>query len=335
MLNRISIAVVASLVVLFCATLNRAHAQFQTGEFRTWSMESWGDDLNNSVASQLLVYNFDIVYPLGGFELGVPGPAGHSMAFTSPLELVEYLPAGGLALPLFTDYLDPMSTSSGVFGGLVTALRLNVDFADAGVLSGSAGIPFGDLILSNMHDVQTAFSTRDLRQWTGLTVRQFLTEASILLGGGTYSYSYTIDEAALVTDFLDSAFEDGQPSQLAQNHLRIPRPGDFDKDGDADGADFLKWQRARGGADPMVDANVDGIVDGKDLAIWASSFGAAAAPTLVAVPEPAAWALGAMCLAPFAWRPRTVSPLPRRAITTERLNAPVPLEPQCNTRALA
>ena len=54
----------------------------------------------------------------------------------------------------------------------------------------------------------------------------------------------------------------------------ISPDGDFDADGDVDGADFLKWQR-------------DGLSAG-DLADWQASYGpgiAAAAST--AVPEPA------------------------------------------------
>jgi hypothetical protein len=65
--------------------------------------------------------------------------------------------------------------------------------------------------------------------------------------------------------------------------------GDFDQDGDADGADFLKWQSAFGSTDSMADGNDDGVVDGNDLAIWASHFGEEAmAGTGDAVPEPLA-----------------------------------------------
>ena len=56
--------------------------------------------------------------------------------------------------------------------------------------------------------------------------------------------------------------------------------GDFDDDGDFDGADFLAWQRGFGianGANPSDgDADEDGKVDGQDLELWASHYGSPA-----------------------------------------------------------
>jgi hypothetical protein len=74
---------------------------------------------------------------------------------------------------------------------------------------------------------------------------------------------------------------------------------DFDEDGDADGADFLSWQRGLGktvGATlAQGDADRDGDVDGADLGQWESE--AAAEVVATPVPEPAAAAL----LACGAW----------------------------------
>jgi hypothetical protein len=74
--------------------------------------------------------------------------------------------------------------------------------------------------------------------------------------------------------------------------------GDFDVDGDVDGADFLDWQRQVGSAVPNgtgADANGDGTVDGLDLAKWSENFGQpAAAPVAASVPEPASFALVSM-----------------------------------------
>jgi hypothetical protein len=78
--------------------------------------------------------------------------------------------------------------------------------------------------------------------------------------------------------------------------LRLTRtanlPGDFDADGDVDGADFVAWQTnfplASGATLAMGDADGDGDVDGADFVVWQTHFptssGGAAAP----VPEPAA-----------------------------------------------
>ena len=62
--------------------------------------------------------------------------------------------------------------------------------------------------------------------------------------------------------------------------------GDFDVDGDTDGADFLKWQKGEVSSPPSA----------SDLAAWEANFDAVAplAVTLTAVPEPSAVLLGVM-----------------------------------------
>jgi hypothetical protein len=54
--------------------------------------------------------------------------------------------------PLSADLIDPSSTSSGLFGGEVLALQFNVDFSDAGLISGSAGLAFGDTNVADALD---------------------------------------------------------------------------------------------------------------------------------------------------------------------------------------
>jgi hypothetical protein len=76
-----------------------------------------------------------------------------------------------------------------------------------------------------------------------------------------------------------------------------PVSGDFDGDGDVDGADFVVWQThyptASGGTTATGDANGDGTVDGADFAAWQTSF--PTSPSAVApVPEPSALTLVAL-----------------------------------------
>ena len=67
----------------------------------------------------------------------------------------------------------------------VLALRLDVDFSEAGLLTHPAGVPFGDLILTNMANVQiTSSLSRDYGAFDGLTVRQLLAQMETPLGGG-------------------------------------------------------------------------------------------------------------------------------------------------------
>jgi len=56
----------------------------------------------------------------------------------------------------------------------------------------------------------------------------------------------------------------------------LPGPGDYDDDSDADGHDFLIWQRQLGTSVPPgtgADGNSNGTVDAIDLLLWKNSFG--------------------------------------------------------------
>jgi hypothetical protein len=109
------------------------------------------------------------------------------------------------------------------------------------------------------------------------------------------------------------------PELYAANPVIAAPPGghaDFDGDSDVTGGDLLAWQRGLGQLAPSPmdgDANSDGAVDGRDLALWQShAFAAsttASASRLTSVPEPAfsttcASALFALVLlvSRFPWR---------------------------------
>jgi hypothetical protein len=63
--------------------------------------------------------------------------------------------------------------------------------------------------------------------------------------------------------------------------------GDFDADGDVDGADLARW-KASMGVDAMADADSDGDSDGADFLVWQRnrSAGGATMGAVAAVPEP-------------------------------------------------
>ena len=123
---------------------------------------------------------------------------------------VTSLPATGAPGALTADLINPLSSSSGIFGGDVLALKLNVDFADAGVTAGTSSTRFGDLLLCG-------FST--LPALNGLTVRSFLAAANTALGGG--SALYPISTLDSVANALNLAFVGGTASVFAQDHLFV------------------------------------------------------------------------------------------------------------------
>jgi hypothetical protein len=93
------------------------------------------------------------------------------------------------------------------------------------------------------------------------------------------------------------------PSLAIEYELVEALPGDFDGDGDVDGADLLLWQGELGAAvTPGVgaDGSGNGLVDGADLAIWSANFGRPESSPIAAagtsVPEPTAAGLAMVAL---------------------------------------
>ena len=180
------------------------------GDLVTFRQADWGTISSGTNAAALLSTHFAAVYApsFGILEVGIIGKTGFSMAFTSAPSVLMYLPAAGLANPLNTDLLDPPSSASGFFGGEVVALRLNVDFADAGLIGGTSPTAFGDLTLCGFASLPAV---------NDLTVRGFLAIVNTLLGGG--SAPITIGDAAPLTAEINATFVGGVPSPFAQDHL--------------------------------------------------------------------------------------------------------------------
>jgi hypothetical protein len=88
---------------------------------------------NGSNPGAILASNFSTVYPGGFVAVGIPGSSGYSMKFKSAPAVNAYLPASSTPAALTADLINPTSSSSGVFGGQVLALELNVDFSTAAI----------------------------------------------------------------------------------------------------------------------------------------------------------------------------------------------------------
>jgi Glycoside hydrolase family 44/Dockerin type I domain/PEP-CTERM motif len=72
-------------------------------------------------------------------------------------------------------------------------------------------------------------------------------------------------------------------------------PGDFNRDGTVDAADYTVWRNSLGQTgNTAADANEDNLVDAQDYAMWKANFGLSelgGAGSLTTVPEPSALAL--------------------------------------------
>ena len=73
-------------------------------------------------------------------------------------------------------------------------------------------------------------------------------------------------------------------------------PGDFDEDGDVDGADLNEWKGDFGNT-AGSDADNDGDSDGADFLAWQGNYGFGVPATPASVPEPSALMLSVLALA--------------------------------------
>ena len=110
-----------------------------------------------------------------------------------------------------------------------------------------------------------------------------------------YEFS-NADLSLLVDGLLNIAIQDDTPIDWVRFAWLIPAgiPGDFDSDGNVDGADFLQWQR-------------DSAVG--DLADWQTHYGtpASLATASGAVPEPSTLALAASIMFVIAFGRRNTN----------------------------
>lgn len=181
---------------------------WKDGDVVTYNQAAWSALPQASTALQ---NNFATVYAstFGVLELGTPGAAGFSMLFSSADAILHYVPTTGAPASLDTDLNNPVTTSAGVFGGDVLALQLDIDFGDAGVLTGASPAHFGDLHLCGLTGATAGLNNS--------TVRAFAAIANTALGGGATGYSVTDLDG--LTDELAAAFNDGTVTTFAQDHL--------------------------------------------------------------------------------------------------------------------
>lgn len=177
---------------------------WQNGDETSYTQVSWPD---NPTASALLAANYGSVYAAVS-DVFVIGTGGFSLSFGDATHLLAFLPQAGTPGPLTESQTNPGSSEAGLFGGDVAALKLDVDFSDAGLLANTVGVSFGDLHLCSLVD------TPDLN---GSTVRQLLDIANGWLGGNTGPD--TLAAVDTLVENVNIAFDGGTVTPFAQAHL--------------------------------------------------------------------------------------------------------------------
>jgi hypothetical protein len=177
----------------------------------TYDQAEWGDP--TTAAGSLLGTYYGTVYASTGdvFQIG-NASTGFFAEFTGESHLDDFLPASGAVGPLNNDSANPTTTSAGIFAGEVAGLKLNIDFSAAGLLPGTSGLHFGDLVLTGMTGAYSGLN--------GVTVSQFLSLTGQALGGANTGFTITDLDIELVG--FNNAFDDGQPDSFAQDHLVAP-----------------------------------------------------------------------------------------------------------------
>jgi hypothetical protein len=177
---------------------------FQPGDYCSFSQGGFG---GQGAPFLLLATQFPALFP-SGVEIGIPG-SGFSMKFTSALAVQNYLPAGGTPDKLTADLLDATNSSSGVFGGQVLTLKLNIALSDGGITP----TRLGDLYYRQPGDALH-----------GLTVRQILAAAETALGGGPLPAGHKYASLSTLCDHLNLSWhnvstEGCEPSTWALLYL--------------------------------------------------------------------------------------------------------------------
>lgn len=157
-------------------------------DFRTFTQGGWGSKPNGGNPGALLKANFCKVYPIGYVSIG----GAYRLKFTGAWAIQNFLPQGGKAAVLKCSATNPSSSTAGVFAGQVLALKLNVDFSNAGVTCpglGNVRLTSGPL--------------------SGRTIAQVLDLAQRVLGGETWAlpWGMTISQLNDVVDGINNRYD--------------------------------------------------------------------------------------------------------------------------------
>ena len=171
------------------ATVHVTVTQLQSAPFTTFTQGGWGAPPSGNNPGALLLANFGNVYPGGAVTIG----GTRTLTFTSARAIEVFLPQGGTAAALRFSATNPTGKLT-VLAGQVLALRLSVDFSNAGILRGG---------LANLEMVSGTLA--------GYTVGQILALANAVLGGtpGALPAGVSIADVNSACDAINRNFDNG------------------------------------------------------------------------------------------------------------------------------
>jgi hypothetical protein len=152
--------------------------------YTTYTQGGWGACPSGANPGTVLHTHWSKVYRWNGLVIG----SCKTLKFCGPWNVTNFLPQGGCAGRLNRSYCNPTcKTSAGVFAGQVLALRLNVDFSNAGI-------------------TRTGLGALKIQRgtYTGWTVAQFLGYAEKVLGASACFNSAINDTATKINESMDN-----------------------------------------------------------------------------------------------------------------------------------
>jgi hypothetical protein len=161
------------------------------GQLRTQTPGGWGGRPQGNNPASYLYANFSTVFSSG---LLVGNASGNHIKLTSAAAVTAFLPSGGQAKALTTQYLNPGSSVKNTLAGHLVALTLSLGFDAANPAFGTAGTPLADMIIGS-----GAFA--------GQSVSFFMTEANRVLAG--LPSSYTVQQVLQTATAINENYVDG------------------------------------------------------------------------------------------------------------------------------